>query len=111
MRAESPTKIISAIMGLTAFALAALAGWSAHNPLPTILTRAIIAMVVCFAVGQVLGWAATRLAREHMDDYRSRNPIPTTASSKAPRPDAQNPRTPDTQTPEAPQTEVSRAAA
>ncbi len=111
MKAESPTKIISAVMGLTAFALAALAGWSVHNPLPTILTRAIIAMVACFAVGQVLGWAVTKLAREHMDTYRKRHPIPTTSSSKAAPPDAQDPRIPHSQSPETPQTEVARAAA
>jgi len=112
MHPEPPTKTISAVMGLTAFALAVIAGWAAHNPLSTILTRAIIAMAVCYAVGQILGWAATKLAREYMADFRARNPVPqATPVEVDPETDAQDPRNPDDQTLEASEIEAPRAAA
>lgn len=102
-------------MGLSAFAIAMIAGWAALNPLDTILTRAIVAMVVCYAVGQILGWAATKVAREHMAQYRAARPIPTADTSDPDIPDdAQDPRThdnPDVQSAPAPEAEVSRAAA
>lgn len=115
MRAETPTKTISAVMGLAAFAIAMIAGWAALNPLDTILSRAIVAMVVCYAVGQVLGWAATKAASEHMTRYRADRPIPKAEAPKQRNPDdAQDPRTPrepDTPDAPAPEAEVSRAAA
>ncbi len=101
-------------MGLTAFAMAAIAGWAVQNPLSTILTRSIIAMVVCYAVGHVLAWVATKVAHEHIDAYRARNLIPTSPSVEAPVLDAQDPRNPDSPdnpTPESLEAEPSRAAA
>ena len=112
MHPETPAKTISAVMGLTAFALAVIAGWAAQNPLATILTRAIIAMAICYAVGQILGWVATKVAREYMASYRAQNPIPQASPpSDATESDAQDPRNPDDQTLEPSEIEVSGVAA
>jgi hypothetical protein len=99
-------------MGLTAFSLALIAGWAVHNPLETLLTRAIIAMVVCYAVGQVIGWAASLVIREHMAEHRAANPVPADANRTEPGADpAQDPRSPHSLNRSPAEPERSRAAA
>ncbi|MFI4898267.1 MAG: hypothetical protein ACIARR_10625 [Phycisphaerales bacterium JB059] len=112
MHADSPTRTISAVMGLTAFSLALIAGWAVHNPLDTVLTRAIIAMVVCYAVGQVIGWAASLVVREHLAQHRAANPVPTGGNRTEPDAEtAQDSRNPHTLNQPTAEPEPSRAAA
>ena len=49
------TRRIAAITALVAFAVCILVGLQAQNPFATIVSRALVAMVVTFAVGLVLG--------------------------------------------------------
>lgn len=73
------TRILGATLSLLAFAIATLAGLSARNPLEVVLFRALMAMVVFFAVGMGLGWVIQRVIAEHLNDRR----IPRSAASEA----------------------------
>jgi len=69
-------KIIGACLGLTAFAVATVAGIFAGAPASVVLFRAMVAMLVCAGVGQILGLVATRAVREYVEAYVSDHPVP-----------------------------------
>lgn len=56
---------IGAQIGLLAFAATLLVGVSVGNGLTVVLTRALVAMFVGALVGQVAGWAAKSILRDH----------------------------------------------
>jgi hypothetical protein len=57
---------VGAQIGLLAFAVAVLAGLYVGNAATVILMRALVAMVVGAVVGQVAGWAAKQVLRDHL---------------------------------------------
>lgn len=71
-----PARMASAIVALTAFALAVVVGIAAGNPGDQVLFRAI----VCMFVGQIVGWGAGTAAeialREHIRTFRDARPVP-----------------------------------
>lgn len=71
-----PARMASAIVALTAFALAVVVGIAAGNPGEQVLFRAI----VCMFVGQIVGWgvgtAAEVALREHIHAFRATRPVP-----------------------------------
>jgi len=69
------SRLIAAVMGLSSFALAVLAGMVAGNPGVVTLLRALVCMAAGFAVGHVLGWAAAVAASEYLKSYREARPI------------------------------------
>lgn len=71
-----PGKMIAAVLGLSSFAAAVLAGWVAGNPGVLILARSLVCMAIGYAVGRVLGWAAEIAASEYITGYRAARPIP-----------------------------------
>jgi len=66
-----PTKVIAASLGLSAFAVAVIAGLAADNPAGTILARALVCMAVCHALGWGIGAAAERAAQEAVRAYEA----------------------------------------
>jgi len=52
-------------LGLFAFAVAIIAGLSAHNPVTTTLSRSLFALFAFFLIGYVLGSAAQLVVNEH----------------------------------------------
>lgn len=71
MTSGGPTKVIAASLGLSAFAVAVIAGLAADNPAGTILARALVSMAVCHAVGWGIGAAAERAAQEAVRAYEA----------------------------------------
>lgn len=69
-------KSVSGACGLTGFAIAILAGLAADNPANVILTRALIAMAACYAVGVFIGMLASRAVREAAASHIADNPAP-----------------------------------
>ncbi len=67
MTPGTPTKVISASLGLSAFATATIVGLWVDNPADTILARAIVSMFLAQAVGLAIGAAAERAVRDHID--------------------------------------------
>ncbi len=56
----------SAQLGLLAFTVAILAGLYAGNSATVILTRALLALLAGAVVGQLAGWAAKAVLRDHL---------------------------------------------
>lgn len=72
---ESPSKVLAAVLGLTAFSIAVVAGLLAGVPGQTVLARALVSMMVCYPVGLVLGLVAGRAISEYLDRYRQEHPV------------------------------------
>lgn len=60
------TQRIAAAMSLVVFMVCLLAGMSAGNPLATILTRAVLAMVVTLFIGLIIGSMAQKMLDENL---------------------------------------------
>lgn len=69
MTPGGPTRVIAASLGLSAFALAIVAGLAAENPAETILLRAVVSMIVCHIVGWCVGLTAEWAAMEAVSTY------------------------------------------
>jgi len=68
---------IAASMALVAFFVCILAGMNAENPFSTVVANALVALIVTFVVGLVLGAMAQKMLDENM-----------TASNKSGNPEA-----------------------
>ena len=71
-----PTKVIAASFALIAFALAIVLGVVAGNSPTTSIWRALVAMVVCYFLGQMIGYAGRKAMTEHVERYKLEHPIP-----------------------------------
>lgn len=71
-----PTKVIAASLALVAFALAIALGLYAGNTAATTIGRALIVMVVCYVVGQLIGYVGRTAMAEHVERYKQEHPIP-----------------------------------
>ena len=56
-----PSQVIAGSCACAAFAIAVARGMAAGNPADLILQRALIAMVVCFVIGSVIGMICQRV--------------------------------------------------
>jgi hypothetical protein len=70
-----PTKIIGACAGLTAFAIALVAGLAADNPAEDVLFRALIALVACQLLGGLIGMVSERIVRDAIREYQASHPV------------------------------------
>jgi uncharacterized membrane protein YqgA involved in biofilm formation len=60
------TQRIAAAMSLVVFVICLIAGTTADNPLATILSRAMLAMVVTLVIGLVVGAMAHKMLDENL---------------------------------------------
>ncbi|HEX8342447.1 MAG TPA: hypothetical protein VF624_16205 [Tepidisphaeraceae bacterium] len=60
------TRRIAAILALIAFAMSLIEGLRAENSFVTVVARALLALVVTFVVGLVLGAMAGKMVRENL---------------------------------------------
>lgn len=58
-------RFTSAGFALLAFSVATLTGLFSQNPASVVLSRGLLAFVIFFTLGLVLGWAAQRIVDEH----------------------------------------------
>lgn len=72
---DKPTKVIAGSLGLTAFAIAVVAGLAAGNQSAEILVRALISMTTCYVLGLVLGAIGQRTIEEHVRQYIASRPV------------------------------------
>lgn len=70
-----PTKIIGACFGLTAFAIATIAGLLAGNAAEVVIGRALVSMVICQVVGWVIGFIGERTVTDAIREYQSARPV------------------------------------
>ena len=59
---------VAACLALLAFAMCLVAGMGADNPFATTVARALLAMVVTFVIGLVLGTMGQRMLDENLKD-------------------------------------------
>jgi tetrahydromethanopterin S-methyltransferase subunit C len=69
------TKVISASFGLSAFTVATVIGLWIDNPAHTILSRALVSMLVCQAIGLIIGAISERTATEAIAQYQKANAV------------------------------------
>lgn len=67
-------------MALSAFAIAVVAGLAAGNPARTVLFHALVAMIVCQALGLIAGSVAERAVARHIASCRDERPPPECAA-------------------------------
>lgn len=90
------SRFLSAGLGCLAFAVAAFAGLAVRNPIEVTLTRALLGMVVFYAIGRLLGGAVELVIAEHVETRRKlaaaathpppqASEIPIAEKAKAPR--------------------------
>lgn len=70
-----PTKVIATSMGLSAFVIATIAGLAVDNPAENILSRAIVSMFACHALGLVVGALAERAVADAVNEYVAERPV------------------------------------
>ena len=74
--ADLPSKLISSTLGFMGFTTACIFGLLAGNPGLVIITRAMVAMVVCAFIGRVLGVVGEICVREFIELYKRERPMP-----------------------------------
>lgn len=70
------SKLFGSVFGLSAFAVAVFAGISSGNGASQVLVNAIVCMLICYAVGTLLGMIAERTVAEHASGYAAARTIP-----------------------------------
>ncbi len=73
---ERPAPAIACCFALAAHAIAIVAGIAARNDATTVLSRAILALVIAYIVGQIIATILEHVAREHVETYTRQHPVP-----------------------------------
>ncbi len=68
------SQVVAGCSGMAAFAISILAGLNASNGAVTILSRAILAMAICYIVGLVVGLVIQHVIKLHLQEYEAENP-------------------------------------
>jgi len=71
------SRVMAGCVSMAAFAVAIIAGMAGGNPAVLVLGRALIAMVVCYPVGLIVGFVCERVIAMHGKDVEQQNPLPT----------------------------------
>ena len=81
----SRARVVSVIFALSGFAVALVSGLGAGNAPMQVVLRALIAMLICQAVGAVAGLMFERVLQEQELRHREANPVPAVPSVAAPQ--------------------------
>jgi tetrahydromethanopterin S-methyltransferase subunit C len=68
--------VIATAVGLSGFAVAVIAGLAVENPGQVVLGRALVSMIGCYVLGQILGSGAENVVRRRIEAYKSAHPAP-----------------------------------
>ncbi|RMH13426.1 MAG: hypothetical protein D6695_04025 [Planctomycetota bacterium] len=72
---EPVAKIVAASLGLCGFVVSVISGLAVENMGTSILSRALVVMLVCYWVGMILGTAGRRCIEEFLENYRKQRPV------------------------------------
>lgn len=61
---------------MVGFTASIVVGWAAGNPAATVLWRSLIAFLLCYFVGKLVGFVAQRTIEDNIASYKRDNPIP-----------------------------------
>jgi hypothetical protein len=76
-------KVIAACFTLAAFTVAVIAGLASDNPAAHVLVRAVVAMLICYPVGFVVGMTCERVINAHIESHEQANPAPVAMQGAA----------------------------
>jgi len=71
-----PARIIATCFALFCFAGALILGVLAGHVLLTIMSRALLVLILAYLIGRVIGGVAQYVVDQHVREYKKRNPIP-----------------------------------
>ena len=74
--ADLPSTLISSTLGFMGFSTACIFGLLSGNSGLVIVTRAMVAMVVCAFIGRLLGAVGEICVREYIELYKNDHPEP-----------------------------------
>lgn len=86
MEPGSAARLVAACMGLSAFAIALIAGVSVNNPFETTILRALAAMLVCTPLGLMIGLTAEFAVRDRLATLRAARTQSRTPDQATPAP-------------------------
>ena len=75
-RTGSVTRVIAGCFALAAFATAIVVGSATDNPASLVVTRALIAMLVCYPLCLLIGLVCHHVVMEHVTAHEAAHPIP-----------------------------------
>ncbi|MHC4081368.1 MAG: hypothetical protein ACYS15_18580 [Planctomycetota bacterium] len=78
------SRAVAGCFALAAFAVAVVAGLAGGNTTSSILVRALIAMIVCYPVGLVIGLVCQHVIEEHVKAQPAANAVPEAGSGVSP---------------------------
>ncbi len=71
-----PGRVIAGTFGMAAFAVALVSGLWVGNPAASILSRALVSLMLCYAMGTLVGAICEHVVREHLARYKATHPVP-----------------------------------
>lgn len=69
------TKVVGAVCGLSAFAIAIIAGLAVDNPFEDILARALVSLLIGHVVGFVVGSISEKTISDAIASYKAARPM------------------------------------
>ncbi len=78
------SRAVAGCFALAAFAVAVVAGLAGGNAPSAILVRALIAMIVCYPMGLVIGLVCQHVIEEHVKARSGANVVPEPGSGGSP---------------------------
>ena len=76
---QHPSRTISIVLCLGAYAVALAAGLAVGNDAATVLWRGLVVFMIAQLVAPAIGRAAETAIREHLRDHLARNAVPSLA--------------------------------
>jgi hypothetical protein len=76
MNTRLPIASMAGCFALSGFAIAIVSGLLTSNSASSILSDALLVLVVCYVVGLVVGHGAKAILTEHLRDLAKENPVP-----------------------------------
>lgn len=76
VKPDVPARVISSVIGLMGFFTALVTGLIAGNPGMVILTRAMLALIICAVIGRILGTVGEMCVRDFLKKYKAERPTP-----------------------------------
>ena len=69
-------KVVAGSFALAAFAVGIISGLASENPAAQVLSRALMAMLVCYPIGWVVGLICERVVNTQIESHVQANPAP-----------------------------------
>ncbi|MHC5027965.1 MAG: hypothetical protein ACYTGR_14515 [Planctomycetota bacterium] len=66
----APGHVIASCFALSAFVVGLISGLAAQNPAVTVLVRALLAMIICYPLGVLVGVVCQRAVNGHVAAHR-----------------------------------------